>query len=68
MGPTSRLGAVPRPVQDLAAATLFGGIYLLVAELSRSLAPTDPALVWAPSGLYVGVLIVSGRRLWPLLV
>lgn len=67
MGLTSRLGAVPRPFRAPAAAAAFGGLLLLTAELSRSLETTDPALLWAPSGIYLGVLMISGRRLWPLL-
>ena len=68
MGKTLRLGAAPRPVREPAVAIAFGGAYLLAAELTRALETTDPALIWVPSGLYVGVLIVCGRSLWPLLV
>ena len=67
MSPPSRLSAVPRPLRDLTVALLFAGIYLSVARATRSLGPTDPALLWAPSGIYVGVLILSDRRMWPLL-
>jgi integral membrane sensor domain MASE1 len=67
MSPASRLSAVPRPARDAAVALLFAGIYLLIARATRSVGPTDPALLWAPSGIYLGVMILSDRRLWPLL-
>ena len=67
MGPSSRLAAIPRPLRDLTVAVLFAGIYLLVAKATREVGPTNPALLWAPSGIYMGVMILSDRRLWPLL-
>ena len=65
---SNRLTAVSHRAREPLFAAGFGLLYLVVAELARSLGPADASLLWAPSGLLLGVLLVSGRRMWPALL
>ena len=51
----------------VASACAFFVIYLAAAYLSASTAfvQVNAAAVWAPSGFAIGLLIVRGRGLWP---
>ena len=57
------------PMMRLVAATAaFAGVYFLVAVLTRPvIGDSGLAVLWPASGVYLGVMLVAPRRMWPAL-
>ena len=53
-------------LRTAAVAAAFASLYFLTAKLTGWLSG-DSALLWPPSGVYLGVMLVAPRRLWPAL-
>lgn len=56
--------------RDWLKAVLFAAAYFFCAFVGSSLTlkPSPFVHFWLPSGLYVGMLIMNDRKIWPLLV
>ena len=65
-----RVGTAGRVMSALGAAAGMAVAYFVAARLGLALlsASSDVAVFWPASGLAVGVLIISGRRVHPSLV
>jgi PAS domain S-box-containing protein len=61
-------GSASPKVRFAAAAAVFAALYFVTAELTSSLAgDVGIAVLWPASGVYLGVMLVAPRRLWPAL-
>src|SRR4051794_22025045 len=61
-------GSASPKVRFVAAAAAFATLYFLAAELTSSLAgDVGIAVLWPASGVYLGVMLVTPRHLWPAL-
>ena len=61
-------GSASPKVRFVAAAAAFATLYFITAELTSSLAgDVGIAVLWPASGVYVGVMLVAPRQLWPAL-
>ena len=65
-GMTRPLGSVAPMLRTVAVAAAFASLYFLTAKLTGWLSG-DSALLWPASGVYLGVMLVAPRRLWPAL-
>jgi PAS domain S-box-containing protein len=61
-------GSASPKVRFVAAAAAFATLYFVTAELTSSLAgDVGIAVLWPASGVYLGVMLVAPRSLWPAL-
>jgi PAS domain S-box-containing protein len=60
------VGSASPMLRSVAPAAAFASLYFLVAALTTSLIG-DPgiAVLWPASGVYLGVMLVAPRHLWP---
>ena len=60
------VGSASPMVRSVAPAAAFASLYFLAAALTTSLIG-DPgiAVLWPASGVYLGVMLVAPRHLWP---
>jgi PAS domain S-box-containing protein len=61
-------GSASPKIRFVAAAAAFATLYYVAAELTSSLAgDVGSAVLWPASGVYLGVMLVAPRHLWPAL-
>src|SRR4051812_25795465 len=61
-------GSASPKVRFIAAAAAFATLYFVAAELTSSLAgDVGIAVLWPASGVYLGVMLVAPRHMWPAL-
>jgi PAS domain S-box-containing protein len=61
-------GSASPKVRFVLAAAAFAALYFLAAELTSSLVDdAGIAVLWPASGVYLGVMLVAPRQLWPAL-
>ena len=61
-------GSASPKLRFVAAAAAFATLYFVTAELTSSLAgDVGIAVLWPASGVYLGLMLVAPRQLWPAL-
>src|SRR4051795_975143 len=61
-------GSASPKLRFVLAAAAFAALYFLAAELTSSLVDdAGIAVLWPASGVYLGVMLVAPRHLWPAL-
>jgi PAS domain S-box-containing protein len=63
---TRPLGSAPPMLRSAAVAAAFAVLYFLTTQLTGWIVG-DPAVLWPASGVYLGVMLVAPRHMWPVL-